>query len=79
MNNKIFDIKICEDDLFSIEAIIIDHIRNMKVQLYEGELTEEGNKLIKQTIENDKILLEKLKICRLYNVDIHAKEICKND
>lgn len=79
MNNKIFDIKICEDDLFSIEAIIIDHIRNMRVQLYEGELTKEGDKLIKQTIENDKMLLEKLKICRLYNVDIRAKEICEND
>lgn len=79
MNNKIFDIKICEDDLFSIEAIIIDHIRNMRVQIYEGKLTKEGEKLIKQTIENDKMLLEKLKICRFYNLYTHAKEICKND
>jgi hypothetical protein len=79
MNNRIFDIKIYEDDLLNIEAIILDHIRNMKVQLYGGELTEEGNKLIKQMIENDKALLEKLKICRLYNFDTKEKEIYKND
>lgn len=79
MNSKIFDIKIYEDDLLNIEAIILDHIRNMKVQLFEGNLSEEAKTLISQTINNDKIILEKLKICRLYNVDTKEKEICKND
>lgn len=73
MNNGIFNVKIYEDDLLSIEAIILDHIRNMKVQLLEGDLTEEGKNFIMQTISNDKTLLEKLKICRLYNVDTKEK------
>jgi hypothetical protein len=79
MNNKIFDIKIYEDDLLSIEAIILDNIRNKKAQLLEGDLTEEGKIVIKKLIDNNKTLLEKLKICRLYNVDKEEKEIYKKD
>ena len=77
MNNKIYNIKLYEDDLLSIEMIIINHIGKMKSKLYQGELTEDENKLIKQTIDNDKMLLEKLEICRLYNIDIKEKEICE--
>jgi hypothetical protein len=73
MNNKIFDIKIYEDDLLHIEAIILEHIRQMKAQLYEGKLSEDGKNLINKTIDNNKVLLEKLKICRLYNVDTEEK------
>lgn len=66
-NKKIVTLKIYEDDFYSIQAIILEHIRKMRSDLTQEDLSEETKKLIEKTISENKALMEKLNICKLYN------------
>ena len=67
MNDKIFNIKINEDDFIMLQAMILEHIKKFKSELFNNELDEEEIANIRKIIQNDRILFEKLNVCKLYN------------
>ena len=68
MNNKnVIVLKLYENDFYSIQMVVVDHIRKMRSELNKENLSEEAKKLIEKTLNQDKALMEKLNICKLYN------------
>lgn len=68
MNNKnVIVLKLYENDFYSIQMIVMEHIRKMRSELNKEDLNEETRKLIEKTLNEDKTLMEKLNICKLYN------------
>ena len=64
---KVINLKIYENDLALLQAMIADHIRKLRIELESDHLDKEARIIIEQNIRDDRILFEKLNICKLYN------------
>lgn len=66
-DNRIINLKIYESDFIMVQAIVLEHIRKLKNDLQSEHLTDEAKKIIEKTICDDKTLIEKLNLCKLYD------------
>lgn len=66
-DNKMINLKIYERDFITLQAMILEHIRKLKSELKSEHLDNEAKKIIEQSINDDRVLFEKLNICKSYN------------
>ena len=63
---KVLNIKMYDEDFEMIQIVITSHIARLQMELYD-DLTNEDKSIIEQTILKEKMLIAKLKTCKLYN------------